>query len=116
MLTPPVLDQSIGRNIDRLTDAIIVPPPKGDKNRPVIKAGVLSATGDYVTRGATFRGPGPITVEPPMPADLKPLDGTHMFAGPLFGHFGHFLVESIRSDAGRNALRPAAGLWHVPDD
>lgn len=95
MLNPPALNESINQNIDRLTDAVIVPPPKGDKNRPVTKSGVLAEDGTYVTRGATFRGPRPITVEPAMPVELKTLDGTHMFAGPLFGHFGHFLVESI---------------------
>jgi len=104
-MTPPELDQPIAQNIDCLANAIVVPPPKGDKNRPVTKSGILAADGSYVARGATFRGPRPITVEPAMPADVKSLDGKHMFAGPLFGHFGHFLVESISRLWAVGALR-----------
>jgi hypothetical protein len=97
MVTPPRLDTTIADQIDCLKGAIVVPPPKGDKNRPVIRSGVLTADGDYVTRAITFRGPGPITIEPAMPDDaaIKTLSGTYMYAGPMFGHFGHFLVESI---------------------
>lgn len=97
MITPPNLDGSIADKIDRLEDALVVPPPKGDRNRPVIKAGVLDQDGQYVEKGITFRGRGPITVQPPMPASetVQTLSGTYMYAGPLFGHFGHFLVESI---------------------
>lgn len=96
-MTPPDITTSIADQIDCLKGAIVVPPPKGDRNRPVIKAGVLTAQGDYVAKAVTFRGHGPITVQPPMPeaATLKTLSGTYMYAGPLFGHFGHFLVESI---------------------
>jgi hypothetical protein len=97
MLAQPVLDTSIVENITKLSGALVVPPPKGDANRAVQKSGVLDADGAFVPNSITWRNTNQFNLEPPRPeaANIKTLPGSYMFAGPLFGHFGHFLVESI---------------------
>ncbi|SPF78900.1 hypothetical protein ALP8811_02833 [Aliiroseovarius pelagivivens] len=96
-LSAPSLADSISDKIDVLDNALVVPPPKGDANRSVQKSGVLDADGNFVANSITWRNTNQINLEPPMPAaeDIVELKGRYMFAGPLFGHFGHFLVESI---------------------
>jgi len=93
----PVLDQPIADKIDHLQGAVIVPPPKGDANRSVSKSGILDANGAFVENSITWRNTNQINLEPEMPpeAEITELKGNYMFAGHLFGHFGHFLVESI---------------------
>ena len=97
MPTPPPLDAPILRNIDVLERAVVVPPPKGDANRSIQKSGVLDAQGAFVENGITWRNGSQINLAPAMPpeSEIQTLAGRYMFAGPLFGHFGHFLVESI---------------------
>ena len=97
MPNQPVLDQPIADKIDCLSNAIVVPPPKGDQNRSVQKSGVLNAEGAFVENCITWRNGNQINLEPPLPepSEIETLEGRYMFAGPLFGHFGHFLVESI---------------------
>ena len=93
----PVLDHSIADKIDCLSGALVIPPPKGDQNRSVQKSGVLDADGNFVENCITWRNTNQVNLEPPMPdpSEIETLSGRYMFAGPLFGHFGHFLVESI---------------------
>ena len=93
----PDLTGPIGAHITFLDNAIVVPPAKGLGNQSVQKSGVLTADGEIVENAVTWRGPNPVTIRPVMPpADqIIDLPGTYMFLGPLFGHFGHFLVESI---------------------
>lgn len=97
MFSAPPLDQPIIDKTVCLKGALVVPPPKGDANRSVQKSGVLDADGAFVENSITWRNTNQINLEPPMPAqeDIVTLEGSYMFAGPLFGHFGHFLVESI---------------------
>ena len=92
----PDLTGPIGAHITFLDNAIVVPPAKGLGNQSVQKSGVLTADGEIVENAVTWRGPNPVTIRPVMPpADqIIDLPGTYMFLGPLFGHFGHFLVES----------------------
>ena len=93
----PVLDQPIADKIDCLQNAVVVPPPKGDQNRSVQRSGVLDADGNFVENCITWRNTNQVNLAPDMPPaeDIQTLEGRYMFAGPLFGHFGHFLVESI---------------------
>ena len=97
MPSQPLLDHPIADKIDHLQGAIVVPPPKGDANRSVSKSGVLDANGAFVENSITWRNTNQINLEPDMPdtGDIVDLPGNYMFAGHLFGHFGHFLVESI---------------------
>lgn len=97
MPTQPVLGPSIADRITTLSGAIVVPPPKGEPNRSIQKSGVLDAQGAFVENSITWRNGSQINLEPPLPAaaEIADLPGRWIFAGPLFGHFGHFLVESI---------------------
>ncbi|SEN50416.1 Protein of unknown function [Loktanella fryxellensis] len=97
MPSQPILGPSIADQITRVEGGLVIPPPKGDQNRSVQKSGVLDADGGFVERSITWRNGTQVNVEPPMPAaaDIADLPGRWMYAGPLFGHFGHFLVESI---------------------
>ncbi|NCO85270.1 MAG: glycosyltransferase family 61 protein [Rhodobacterales bacterium] len=93
----PDISGPIAAHITRLQGAIVVPPAKGLGNQSVQKSGVLTADGEYVENSITWRGRNPVTIRPAMPAagEILDLPGRYMFLGPLFGHFGHFLVESI---------------------
>jgi hypothetical protein len=97
MPTQPILGPSIADQITRVSGGLVIPPPKGDQNRSVQKSGVIDADGQFVERSITWRNGTQVNVEPPMPdpATITELPGAWMYAGPLFGHFGHFLVESI---------------------
>ncbi len=93
----PDLNERIADKIDHLERAIVVPPAKGLGNQSVQKSGVLTADGEHVVNSITWRGTSQVSVRPSMPSpdSIQDLAGTHLFLGPLFGHFGHFLVESI---------------------
>lgn len=77
-------------------NAIVVPVSPDLPPMPVQKSGVLDADGNCVTESLTWRTGGLVSrpPDPPDPASVTDLPGTHMFGGILFGHFGHFLVES----------------------
>ena len=95
--TVPDISGSIADEITELEGAYVVPPAKGLGNQSVQRSGVLDASGALVENAVTWRGKNAVTTTPAMPdADtVETLSGSWMFLGPLFGHFGHFLVESI---------------------
>jgi len=95
-LTVPEIAQGLGP-IPLIQGAIVVPPAKGLGNQSIQRSGVLRPDGGLVPESVTWRGRSQVTVEPRMPAPdaIQDLPGTWMFMGPLFGHFGHFLVESV---------------------
>lgn len=72
-------------------DAIIVP------STTVPGAlGVLDAKGDLVRESTIWRHDRPLTTAPTLPGgDLPEIAGSHLYAGILSRHFGHFLVESL---------------------
>lgn len=78
-------------------NAIVVPPgPKGQgKWQP---SGVLDSEGKFVTNSISWSATDDrINGEPEIPdaRDITDLPGTHMFAGISYGHFGHFITESM---------------------
>lgn len=94
--TVPDISGGVGDRIALIEGAIVVPPAKGLGNQSVQRSGVLTPDGRLVEEGITWRGQTPVTIAPAMPTgEIADLKGTWMFLGPLFGHFGHFLVESI---------------------
>lgn len=97
VFSAPDITGSIKDHITLVEGGIVVPPAKGLGNQSVQKSGVLLPNGDLVENSITWRGKNPVTTKPVMPAEteIRHLAGTYMFLGPLFGHFGHFLVESI---------------------
>ena len=116
MLAPPDLSRPISDRVVRLDRAIVVPPAQGAPNRTVQRSGVLTEAGLPVAEAVTWRGDTALTVPPAMP-DTPPdeLAGRWLFLGPLFGHFGHFLVESIARAWAVDALRGEIdGVLFVP--
>ncbi len=96
-LTAPDLSGSIAERISVHEGAVVVPPPVGAANRPTPRLGVLGADGVLDDNSVTWRGDDRVTLPPHQPpeSDIGPLAGTWVFMGPLFGHFGHFMVETI---------------------
>jgi FkbM family methyltransferase len=89
---PPLPTEGWSRRIDRLDNAVVVPPADTDFVQP---AGVLTRHGSYCPQGALWRNGRPLTTRPPMPeGDLPERAGTWLWGGVLWMHFGHFLVES----------------------
>lgn len=114
---PPDLSLSIADRIERVEGAIVVPPEKGRPNQSVQRSGVLRADGSFVALSITWRGQSQVTVAPPVPAPdrVGHLPGRWLFLGPLFGHFGHFLVESIARIWAFEGLRGEIdGVLYVP--
>lgn len=92
----PEISGGVSDRLPLIEGAIVVPPAKGLGNQSVQRSGVLMPDGRLVEESVTWRGTGPMTIAPTMPTgEIADLKGTWMFLGPLFGHFGHFLVESI---------------------
>ena len=115
--TVPDLSHSIADRITLVDDALVIPPPKDGQNRSVQKSGVLDAEGMHIENSITWRGPNQVTHAPDKPAEeeIEQLAGTWMFLGPLFGHFGHFLVESISRIWAYGALKDKIdGVLYVP--
>lgn len=113
----PDVSGGMGDTITMVEGAIVVPPPKDNVNRSVQRSGVLTPDGRFVTDSITWRGTNQVTTAPPMPAadEIAALPGTWMFLGPLFGHFGHFLVESISRIWAFEQLRDRIdGVLYVP--
>tara|TARA_R110002049_G_scaffold10127_3_gene50323 strand:+ start:27395 stop:29164 length:1770 start_codon:yes stop_codon:yes gene_type:complete len=78
--------------ITPLHDAVVV-PPVGSKL--VQAAGVLQADGSHFAQGALWRNGRALTTAPDMPqGDIPRREGTWLWGGVLWMHFGHFLVES----------------------
>ena len=87
--------------VTELADAIVVPP---SQTGFVVPAGVLDARGSYCAAGAVWRKHRVLTTPPVAPdVPVARLPGRWLWGGVLFGHFGHFIVEST------------ARLWAVPE-
>ncbi|SDE04803.1 glycosyltransferase 61 family protein [Limimaricola pyoseonensis] len=116
-MAPPDLSAPLSGRIATVTGALVVPPPKGSGNRTVQRSGVLGPDGRYVAQSMTWRGERPITLPPAPPpeGEIETLPGRWLFLGPLFGHFGHFLVESLARIWAFDALRhDLDGVLYVP--
>jgi hypothetical protein len=80
------------RQIDRLKNATIYPPVSAAMRQ---HAGILPADGTCCTQGATWRYERRLTLPPKrLRMTVPKIEGRWLWAGPLFGHFGHFLTES----------------------
>lgn len=91
-LTPPHPERGWSREILDLDHPVVMPPVIGDF---VQEAGVLRSDGTDCPRAALWRNHRPLTIPPPAPTDAAAhLDGTWLWGGVLWVHFGHFLVES----------------------
>ena len=76
-----------------LQGAVVVPERDHDTQ---LASGVLMADGSYCELSRAWIRAAKSTPVPTLSPDetVGQLDGAHMFAGHMRGHFGHFLVES----------------------
>ncbi len=76
-----------------LKNAIVVPERDHDAR---LASGVLLSDGRYCELSRAWIRAGKSTPPPVLSADekIEKLSGSHLFAGHMRGHFGHFLVES----------------------
>lgn len=92
LFPPPQPNEGWARQIQLLRGALICPPQSGKPRQP---CGVLGSDGD-VPESANYRAATrfqlPVKERPEI---SKTLPGRHLYAGPLYAHFGHFLAESI---------------------
>jgi capsular polysaccharide biosynthesis protein len=77
-----------------VTDSLILPHTKD------VHGGILDCEGNEILEARLVRGAGQIVVGSPLaPTDLHKVTkigyGTHCYAGALFWHFGHFLLEGL---------------------
>ena len=91
-------DLSHGRpgTIRDIENGLIVPIPNDTDTVQPLETGVLDANGALVEESVTWRDGRAFSLPPrtPAPEEIDTRSGTVMFAGLMFGHFGHFLVES----------------------
>jgi hypothetical protein len=105
--TPPVQFRQRGTLVDKLEldaegdlvavkDALVV-PPLGESGARNQASGVLTADGALVENSISWTdSSSPVNSAPEMPeGNIEALPGTWMFGGTLYGHFGHFIVESL---------------------
>ena len=112
-LAPPDLSRPL--RIAEVEGGLVVPPAKGLGNQSVQRSGVLRPDGTLVGESVTWRGRTQVTTAPERPDAVEELGGTWLFLGPLFGHFGHFLVESIARIWAVDAVRDRIdGALFVP--
>lgn len=80
-----------------IENAIVVPPPAESRTRQQA-SGVLTADGNFVENSISWsNSTEQVNAAPAMPAPdmIDDLPGSWMFAGIAYGHFGHFIVESM---------------------
>lgn len=91
-ITLPI-ERTFSGRIDHLQDAVVVPERDG---QPALACGVLKSDGSFADLSRGWIRAFKATAEPTVPDSeaIDHLSGSHLFAGHLRGHFGHFLVES----------------------
>lgn len=90
---------SLSGQIRVVENAILVPWGRGKYRRMGRPAGVFTSDGEFCADAVTYRaGARPTTVQPEFP-DLDEvkdrIEGTVLFGGLAYGHFGHALCESL---------------------
>lgn len=80
-----------------IENALVVPPPIDSASR-VHRSGVLTADGLFVENSRSWSdSSSAVNDEPALPElnTVQEFPGTWMFGGISYGHFGHFLLESL---------------------
>ncbi len=90
-------NDALREEIITVTNGLIVPPERDLPNAPTQRSGVFDQTGAFIPASHTYRPHGLFNDVPDMPADdtIQTLQGTWMFGGTFFGHFGHFLMDTL---------------------
>lgn len=84
-LSPPQCDSGWSRSVLRLTGVVVDP-----SNAALYHRGAHVPEGALYRNGSVYRGAAGVA-----PSAFKRVAGRHLWAGPLFSHFGHFLTESL---------------------
>lgn len=90
-----------------LSGAVVVPPLTAEQRRDR-PSGVLDADGNFVQNSINWtNSTQPVNGAPEIPAgaELSTLPGHHIYGGVFYGHFGHFIVESMSRVWALDALR-----------
>lgn len=92
-------EKPLAGEIRVVENAVIVPWGEGKRQGMARPAGVFTADGEYCADAQTYRSGGkPTTVEPICPTEDqidRTVEGTMLYAGMSYGHFGHALCESL---------------------
>jgi hypothetical protein len=112
-LTAPAPDGGWSGEIVTCAGALVVPPVTSRFRQ---EAGVFDGSGRYCQHAATWRNDRKMTIEPAeVPAARSEVSGRWLWAGLLFDHFGHFLVESVSRLWGLEHLdQQVDGICYIP--
>jgi hypothetical protein len=106
------------KDIIVLQNAVIVPPHHRAPNSAGQQSGVFDSDGNFVMESVTWRpNGGAFNTAPEHPAegDIHDMGGTYMFGGPFYGHFGHFLMDSLARIWALDHIKPAlTGVVFTP--
>lgn len=94
---PPTLDLGKTDGTIRLVkDALVVPVPASAAPSRFAASGVLDADGTMIEQSISWSSSTErVNQAPEKPAEARRLAGRYIFGGVLYGHFGHFIVESL---------------------
>lgn len=94
---PLRLDLSDTANAMRLVkNAYVIPPAASGKVSRFATSGVLDSDGNLVDQSISWwTSTSRVNHAPEMPKEAKRMPGRYIFGGILYGHFGHFIVESL---------------------
>lgn len=99
-----------------LENSFVVPPPADGQGRNQA-SGVLTADGSFVENSLSWTNSEEVVntaPEMPAPAEVTQLPGTWMFGGILYGHFGHFILESMARVWGLGHADNVQGVIFTP--
>lgn len=101
----------------RLDNALVIPPLTEARLREQ-PSGVLDADGRFVEQSISWNdSTSPVNAAPNLPegAETAALTGRYIFGGVFYGHFGHFIVESLSRIWALDAVpRPIIGMIFTP--
>ena len=115
--TRPTLDLEDTRDtLAWVENAYVIPPIPGNRSREN-PSGVLDAQRRFVEQSQSWVSPDrPVNAPPEVASEQMPmLKGRYLFGGILYGHFGHFIVESLARLWAQDAIEgPIDGMIFTP--
>lgn len=79
-----------------LKDAYVIPTMPSETPSRFSLSGVLDSDGNLVEQSISWTtSTARVNQTPVKPAEAKRLHGRYIFGGVLYGHFGHFIIESL---------------------